>query len=159
MGSSASSSAGQVIRPLLLPARKLGGKSPPLALQAQARQQVQHPGGVGGAAVQEQGQREVLLHCEQRHQVVKLVHKADLPAAEHRQLLIFLVVEGDAVQRDAPGSGLIHSAQQMQQRGLARAGGPHHGHEFAPLHSEGNAVQRADRRVARTVYLCELFYL
>ena len=110
--------------PLLLAAGEVVGQVLELCLQPQGLNDPFHIGFVRRVAVQLDGQDDVLIHVQHRHQVVVLEHKADLPPPEDGQFLIPHGREFFAVHRDGAAGGAVQPAQHVEQGGLAGAGGP-----------------------------------
>ncbi len=52
------------------------------------------------------------------------------------------------VEGHRPGLGVVQAGQQGQDGGLARPGGPHHGHDFAPGYRQFKAVQDGPAQTA-----------
>ena len=139
--------AGQFVRAV---ARAFGqadrGQCLPCALGALARRHLR--------VTQRHG--HVLQRGHARQQVEALEHEADLLAAQDRQL--FGVQRGhvDAVAQVAAVGGRVQAADQVHQRGLARAGRPHDGDEVAAIHAHVHAFQRDDFRLgARGIDLAQ----
>ena len=127
-----------------------------LCLQPQRLNDPFHIGFVRRVAVQLDGQDDVLIHVQHRHQVVVLEHKADLPPPEDGQFLIAHGREFFAVHRDGAAGGAVQPAQHVEQGGLAGAGGAHHRHEFALFHGQIDPVQGPDLRIAGAIYLPQI---
>ena len=110
------------------------------------------------AAVQQQGQGDVLLHVQHGDEIEKLVNQTDLPPAENGQVGLVQLVDVGAVDIHLTGGGDIHAAQNVQQRGFAGTGGPDDGHKLPLLHRERYIVQCFDRCVALAVYLGQMLH-
>ena len=89
-----------------------------------------------GPSRQHQGQEDVVPQGEDVQQVEVLEHKAQMRAAEGRQVPFPDVGQGLAVQKHLSGSGAVQSRQNIQQGGLAGAGLAHDGHILPRLHGE-----------------------
>jgi hypothetical protein len=76
---------------------------------------------------------------------VELKDEADHVAAEARR--VAQPRHRDAVDQDVAGVGAVESADQLQQRALARAGRARQGDELARLEIERDASQRLDPAV------------
>src|SRR4030095_1870273 len=108
-----------------------------------------------GHALVEQGQLHVLGEREAGQQVEGLEDEADGAAAQPRQLLLAERVEGAALEAVAPGARAREAAQDLEQRGLARARGAHHRHELAAPDLEVHPAQRVDVLARRDVVLVD----
>ena len=97
-----------------------------------------------GQAGQQQRQLDVALRGQHRHQVVELEHVADVLAAPVRELAALHRVDALAVDGDLPARGDVEAADQVEQGGLARAGGAHERHEIAAGDVQVHAVQDFD---------------
>ena len=104
---------------------------------------------------EQQRQLDVLKRGEHRDEVVHLEDEADVAGPPLGQLVgghvrDFVAGDGDAaVRRD------IEAAQQIEQGGLARAAGPHEGHEIAFVDVEIQALQHLDLFAAAAVGLVQ----
>ena len=76
-------------------------------------------------------------------QVEGLEHEADLLVADPGQLVVLQLGDPVAVEPVLPGRGAVQAADQVHQGGLARARGPHDGHELVLPDGE---VHPADAR-------------
>ena len=106
---------------------------------------------VGLAAGDRERQHQVLLGGQDRQQVEELEDEAELVAAQLGQLA---VVEGgdlDPVELDRAAGRLVEAGEDVHQRRLARAGGPHDRGEAIALEAGADPGQRVDRRVALAV--------
>ena len=148
--------------PLLLPARKLGGAVVHPVAQSHRLQ------GSDGAlvalligqrlvAVVQQRQQHVLDRRQAGQQVVGLEDKADLPVADAGQLVLAQVAHVLSVQHVGAAGGPVQAAQDVHQRGLARARGAHDGQELAPFHSQVHPPQRVDGHVTHAVDFGQFF--
>src|SRR5262249_52049109 len=102
---------------------------------------------------EEERQLHVPLRREDGQQVVGLEDEADVGGPPARQLAAGELVEALAVHRDAPGRRRVEPADQGQQGGLARPGGPHAGDEVGGGDVEVDAVQDLDPLPAPLVAL------
>ena len=96
---------------------------------------------VVGEARQHQRQIDVVFHGEGVQQIELLEHEAQLVPAECGNLALPDLVQILAVQADAAGGGPVQRREDVEQRGLARAGFAHDGHVFALLHAEVHVAQ------------------
>ena len=105
------------------------------------------------AALQEQRELDVLEDREHLHQVEALEDEADAvePQIGERPLRELRGVLAVHLHR-AAGRG-VDAADQVEQRGLARARRPGDGEELAAVHVERHAAQRVDVGLAEQVVL------
>ena len=75
-----------------------------------------------------------------RHQMKLLEDEADGLAAKARQFGAAKLRGVGAVDAHRAAGRLIETADQVQQRGLAGAGGPHDGDPFAAFGGEADAI-------------------
>ena len=96
-----------------------------------------HPG-------QHQRQFHVFEGRQARHQVKGLKHEADVAVAGGR--LLFVVEGGDvlAIEKILAAAGAVQQAEQVEQGGLAGAGGPHDGNIFTRVDVEADIVEGVD---------------
>src|SRR5439155_14447021 len=95
--------------------------------------------------------RDVLDDPETRKQVERLEDHADPPAAMAGQRFLVELRKVLAVDTDRPRGWPLQTRDDVQERGLPRAGRPHYGHELATTYAQRDAVQRGDPRVTRCV--------
>ena len=119
--------------PLLLPAGKLAGLVVFLALQTQIGQQL-----VGAAVARtlrhariHRRQGHIVARIQRSEQIIALENKAETLAPQSGQCVV--VHGGGFFAVDAVGAaaGCIQAAQNVHQRGLARAGLADNGHKIA----------------------------
>ena len=124
--------------PLLLSAGELGGEVGQPVLQAHGAQHLRR---VQGLPADLGRQLHVLQGGEVGDQVVELEDKADVVAAVGGQLPG--AVGGDLLlpQKDPPLAEGVHAPQDVQQRGLPRAAGPHDNAQLPFFHGEGGVPQ------------------
>ncbi len=92
-----------------------------------------------------------------REQVEALKDEADLTIAQMGPL-VGVVLRNLLVLEPIPaGRGMIEAAQQVHQRGLARAGGPHQGHHFPFPDFERHAPQDGHVDLTQMVGLGDVF--
>ena len=147
--------------PLLLAARHLVGVvvepiAQPDPLQRLAGPLVPLGGGDPGV---EQRQLDVLQRRGARQQVEVLEDEADRLVAEVRQLVVGEAGDVLPLQQVAAGGGAVEAAEQVHQRRLARARGPHDGDELALRDLERDAAERRQLDVAHPVDLGDVLQL
>jgi len=81
---------------------------------------------------------------QHRHQVVELEHEADVAAAPVRELAAVHAVQALAFDLDLARRRRVEAADEIEQRGLARARRPHQRDEVALGDVEVDAVQHFD---------------
>ena len=79
-----------------------------------------------------------------RQQVEGLEDEADFLVADFGQLVVVHLADADAVQFVVAGGGRVQAADQVHQRGFARAGRPHDGDVFAALDFQRHVAQGVD---------------
>src|SRR5262249_19453888 len=89
-------------------------------------------------------------------EVEELEDEADPAAAEDRDLVICHARDARAADRDLTRRGLIETAQQVQQRALARPARADDGHELTGRNVERDPAQRADLGLAPSIDLPHL---
>ena len=104
---------------MLLAAGELAGQIVQLLLQTQGGDYLVHIILIYFAAVQLDGQDNVLPHSEHRHQVKALEHEADLPAAEDGEGLVLQRENILAVYNNGAVGGPVQPAQHVEQGGFA----------------------------------------
>ena len=92
----------------------------------------------------EQPVGDVLAHRGVLGQEELLEDEADLPRAQRRQLAVAQPRRVDPADADHAAGRPLQRPHDVQQRGLARPGGPDDRHQLAPPDGEGHA--RAGRR-------------
>ena len=85
---------------------------------------------------QQQRKCDIVLNVQVRNQIVELEHETDLLISHGAELLIGKLGKIDALDTDRAAGGLIQSAEQIQQCGLAASGRSHDGYELALLHGQ-----------------------
>ena len=136
---------------LLLPARQLHRAAVAERLHAHPLEGALHPGRdlALARAAHAQRERQVLPHRHVREQRVVLEHHADAQPVRRQ------VADGAAVQQDlAVGHGL-EAGQHHQAGGLAGAGRPQHGQEFAALDGQVHALDRQRAAVVALLHALE----
>ena len=139
---------------LLFAAGKLGGE----VVHALAEADLLHDGlGVERILADLPRQLDVFKRREVGHQVVKLEDEADVRSPVIRQL--GTAQAGDLLAADGNGAagGLVHAAQQVQNRGLARTAGAQHHGQLALLHLETDAVGCQHLFAAHLVFFRNVF--
>lgn len=129
----------------------LPGQAVQLLLQPQDGDHLPDVALVHRAAVQLNGEDDVLIYAEHRHQIIGLEHEADLPPPEDGQLLVLQGGQLPAVHRHRAGGGPVQPAQHVQQGGLARPRRADDSHELAVLHAQLHPVQGFHQGVPRAI--------
>ena len=142
--------------PLLLAAGKLRRKVVQPLAQPHAAQGL---GGVQRVAADLTGKLHVFQRGQVLHQVVELEHKAHIIPAVGGQLPGGKAAHVAAVQPDVALVAAVHAAQNVQQCGLARTGGPHDDTELALVHIEIQVVGSSDLHTAGLVIFTDIFKL
>ncbi len=93
-----------------------------------------------------QRHHDVLQRRGARQEVEALEDEAQLLGPHQRPLVRRQAAHLLAVEPELAGAGPVEAAQDVHQRGLARAGGPHQGHHFAPVDRERHARAAPARR-------------
>src|SRR5206468_1828158 len=88
-------------------------------------------------------QLDLLNGRRARQQVELLKNEADLAAAHLRQLVVLETPDLLAVESVASAGRHVQAAEDIHQRTLARAAGPHDRDELAVVDREADALQRA----------------
>jgi hypothetical protein len=100
---------------------------------------------------QQQGQLDVLKRREHRDEVVHLEDEADVARAPVGQFPARHVRDFIARHADGAARRNIEAAQQVEQRGFARAARPHEGHEIAAVDVQVESLQDVDVLIAAAV--------
>ena len=93
------------------------------------------------------GQEHVVEDGAPREEDRGLEDHADVPAR---------ALDGGAAEGRAPGGGRQQAGEDLEQGGLAAAGGPDHRHELALVHGEADPLEGGDAAVPRRVELRQL---
>jgi hypothetical protein len=89
-----------------------------------------------------------VLECGEMRKEMKLLEDdADLLAAEAHALVLGHRRQLLAVDPEAASRGFVEGAEQIDQRALARAGGPHHREPFAGVDAQVHLIERLERAV------------
>gem|GEM_PF-6876721 len=94
-----------------------------------------------------------LARRQARDQVVELEHKADVVAAEQRQVALAGCGEVVVEVEDLAGGRRVEAAEDVEQRRLAAARGAEQHHQFARVQLEVDAAQRRHLDLAHPVDL------
>ena len=129
----------------------------PAVLQAEQAQQVLQTFPVDPAPVHQDRQGDVLHHVQGGDEIVELVDQPDLPPAEDRQFFVVLGVDVLPVQIDLAAGGHVHAADDVEQRGFARAGGADDGGELPLFNGQRNVIKRNDAVHVLSVDLAQVF--
>ena len=140
--------------PLLLPAGKLRRKIPEPAFQSHFRQ---HSGRVQRFPADLKSKLHILKSRQIGNQIVKLKDKTDILPAVAGKLTSGVAGDVPAVHINLPRGGLIHSAEDIQHRGLARAAGAYDHDKFPFGDFKTYPVHRHDLHFSRAVDLGYIF--
>ena len=99
------------------------------------------------------GELHVLQGGQVLDQVVELKDEADVVAAVLGKGPGRGPADLPAVHRHPALGGGVHAAQNVEDSGLARAGGPHDDGEFPPLDGEAYVLHRRDGDLAHLIPL------
>ena len=99
---------------------------------------------------------DVLLGGQRGDQVEELEDEADLLAAEVGELVLREVRDVDAVDDDASVGGRVDAAEEVEERGLARAARSDDRHELAARDAEIDVVEGGDVDLAHLVVLADV---
>src|SRR4051794_19021618 len=141
--------------PLLLATRELVGF---VAFPVGQADQVERCTGAGPPVGRlHPGVRQRKFHIGQcggtRNQVERLEDEPDPAVADQGQAAVVEAAHVHAVQQVPPGGGYVEAAEDVHQRGLARAGRTHDGDVVATLDGQADAAQRPDGGFALAVRL------
>src|SRR5688500_3940983 len=81
-------------------------------------------------SLEQQRKGNVLQHVHRRQEVEELEDEADLPTTKLRQRSVIGRMEGEPIDDNLAGSGMIQSTQEMDQGALAAAARAADGHKF-----------------------------
>ena len=101
----------------------------------------------GGDAGVEQPVGDVLPHRGVLGQEELLEDEPDLPGPQQRQLAVAQPRRVDPADPDHAAAGPLQRPHDVQERGLARPGGPDDRHQLAPPDGEGHPPQGGHRRL------------
>ena len=104
--------------------------------------------GVPGRLV-EQREGDVLDRSERVDEVELLEHEADLPATQLREPTVAVAGDVAPAQVDLAGRRAFETPDQLQQRALAGARGPHDRHHLALVDPQIDTSQRVDTPTRR----------
>ena len=99
---------------------------------------------------------DVRTGVQRRQQVELLKYESDLALAHAGALGIGERGEIVAVEDYLAGIGAGEAAEQIEESGLAAAGGADHGDEFSFLHVEGDAAEGGDVNLADAISLVQV---
>ena len=102
---------------------------------------------------EQQRQLDVALGGEHRQQVVHLEHEADVVGAPVAELGVRQPVDREAIDFDGARGRPVETAEQVQQRGLARARRPHERDEVAARQIQVELLEHRHHFVAALVLL------
>ena len=112
-----------------------------------------------GEVREQQRQLDVALGGEHRHEVVELEHEADVVRAPAGELAAAELIDAAAADADLARGRLIESADEIEERRLARARRTHERDEVALGDVEIEPVQDFDLLPAALVDLGDLGHL
>ena len=92
-----------------------------------------------------------------RQQVELLEHEPDLEVPDPRELVRRKTRDALAVEQVAAAARGVEAPEQVHERGLAGAGGPHDRHELAALDRDRDAAEGVDRVGAEVIVLRQAF--
>ena len=118
---------------------------------------VEHICGIQRIAADLGGQLHIFQRRQIGHQIVELEHKADVMAAVRGELLLGKGGNVFPLQQDLAVGERVHTTQNVQQRGLARAAGANDDAQFPPVHGEGGVLQGMDLHLTHLVGLFHMF--
>ena len=101
----------------------------------------------GGDAGVEQPVGDVLAHRGVLGQEELLEDEPDLPGPQQRQLAVAQPRRVDPADPDHAAAGPLQRPHDVQERGLARPGGPDDRHQLAPPDGEGHPPEGGHRRL------------
>ena len=101
----------------------------------------------GGDAGVEQPVGDVLPRRRVLGQEELLEDEPDLPGPQQRQLAVAQPRRVDPADPDDAAAGPLQRPDDVQERGLARPGGPDDRHQLAPPDGEGHPAQGGHRRL------------
>ena len=139
--------------PLLLAAGELGRTMAQTRAEADRVDDPIDPLAVGLAAGEREGQGDVLVRGQRRHQVVRLEHEADPVAAQPGQRPVVEGAELGGADVHLAGGERVEPGEDVHQRRFARARRPHHGREPAGRDLEVDVVEGGHGLVAAAVDL------
>ena len=143
---------------LHLAARHLGGALVELVPQAHLPQRL---GGTAAAlsarhARDGQGQFDVGEDGLVGDEIIALEHEADGVVAVGVPVPVGVAAGGDAVDDELAAVVAVEAADDVEQRGLARAAGAEDGDKFAVAQVEADPVERCLRQIAGGVFLFDI---
>jgi hypothetical protein len=103
------------------------------------------------AARDRERKQHVLLGSQDRDQVEELEDEAELVPAQARELGVVETGDVLAVERDRARCGPVEPGEDVHQRRLAGAGGPHDRAEVAAFEADGHPGERVNRGVALSI--------
>ena len=103
----------------------------------------------------EQGQLDVFQRAGARQEIEHLEHEPDLRVPHAGQLVAPEAGDVTAVEPVAAGGRGVEAAEQVHERRLAGAGGPHDGDELAGIDRHRDPAQGVHHVGPEHVVLCE----
>lgn len=114
---------------------------------------------VSGDSGIDERQLHVVKRGAARQKIKSLKNEADFLIADIGQLIVIHIADRFAVEDEYPGSGRIQAAQDIHERGFARAAGAHDGHVFAPGDLQADSAQGVDDLRAHVIALADILQL
>ena len=111
----------------------------------------------GRVTPHEQWHGHVFQGAEFGQQVMELIYETQRPVAQRTLAIIAQPRHRLTADPDLACRGLIEAAEQLQQRALARAGGPDDGEPVSPVHPKIDALQNFKRSVGFAEALDQAF--
>src|SRR5947208_1236136 len=136
---------------LHLPARKLVGIAMTEAFEFHPSKPFSCRFARTGLPCKEQRQLDVFKYRQRVQQLKRLKNEANSLAAQLRQAAVFQRRRRNSVQKHVAGSGKIHRACQIKQRGFSATAASHHRHKFASLNVQGNTAERMHALAVRQI--------
>jgi hypothetical protein len=103
-------------------------------------------------SLQEQRQRYILAHVHCRQQIEELKNKSDLAPAELGQSGIVRRVQGETIDKNFAGRGMIEAGEEMNQSAFAAPARSADGDKFMACDFQGNAVERVHGALAARIF-------
>ena len=138
-------------------AGKLAGHGIALFRQSQHVQNVVYIILVRPDTIQLNGKHHIFIHIQQGQEVVILKNKTDFSAPENGQGISVHLGNILSVCQHPSRSGVVQTAQHVQQRGFAAARFTYNREKFAFFYGEIDAVQGFHNRVSQRIIFFQIF--